>query len=177
MACWPVEPSSFLREQLYRLPKGRALDLACGGGRNAIFLAQNAYDVDAVDRSLEALEEGRKLALDAGECVNFIETDLENYKLPEERYDLIINFNYLERVLVPKMTAALKPGGMLLFETFTLDQKRFGPPGNEAYLLRKGELKELFKGLDVLYFWEGVLAEREKKKAVARLLAIKAVKR
>jgi SAM-dependent methyltransferase len=109
--------------------------------------------------------------------VNFIEADLENYKLPEERYDLIINFNYLERVLVPKIVAALKPGGMLLFETFTCDQRRFGPPRNEAYLLRKGELKELFKGLDVMYFWEGVLAEKEKKKAVARLLAIKTVKR
>ncbi|MBE9535915.1 MAG: SAM-dependent methyltransferase, partial [Proteobacteria bacterium] len=51
MVCRPVEPSAFLREELYRLPKGRALDLACGGGRNALFLAKNAYDVDAVDRS------------------------------------------------------------------------------------------------------------------------------
>jgi len=176
VACLPVEPSAFLREELYRLPKGRALDLACGAGRNAVFLAQNAYDVDAVDYSVEALEEGRKRAIDAGERVNFIAADLDSFPLSEEGYDLIINFNYLERALAPKIVEALKPGGMLLFETFTVDQRQFGPPGNDAYLLRKGELKEIFKDLEVLRFWEGVLKEREKKKAVARLLAIKKVK-
>ena len=176
MVCRPVEPSAFLREELYRLPKGRALDLACGGGRNALFLAKNAYDVDAVDRSAESIKEGRKSALHAEVRVNFIEADLKTFPLSVECYDLIINFNYLERALAPKMVSALKPGGGLLFETFTVDQRQFGPPGNDAYLLRKGELKEIFKDLEALSFWEGVVTEREKKKAVARLLAIKRVK-
>ncbi|MBE9536902.1 MAG: hypothetical protein IMF07_06945, partial [Proteobacteria bacterium] len=108
--------------------------------------------------------------------VNFIEADLKTFPLSVECYDLIINFNYLERALAPKMVSALKPGGGLLFETFTVDQRQFGPPGNDAYLLRKGELKEIFKDLEALSFWEGVVTEREKKKAVARLLAIKRVK-
>jgi len=173
MACRPVEPSAFLRDELYRLPNGRALDLACGAGRNALFLAQNAYDVDAVDFSTEALEEGRKRALDAGLKLNFIEADLESFPLPEESYDLIINFNYLERPLAPRIVEALRPGGMLLFETFTVDQRQFGLPKDEAYLLRKGELKDLFRELDILYFWEGVAEENGRKKALARLLAIK----
>lgn len=173
LTCQPLEPSVFLKEQLYRLAKGRALDLACGGGRNALFLAQNAYDVDAVDCSAEALEEGRKRALHAGEEINFIEADLKTFPLSVECYDLIINFNYLERSLSANIVAALKPGGMLLFETFTRGQRQFGPPGNKAYLLQRGEIKGLFKELDVLYFWEGVVEENGKKKAVARLLAIK----
>lgn len=177
MICRPVKPSVFLEEKLSCLPKGRALDLACGSGRNAIFLAQKGCHVDAVDRSPEALEEGRKLAVSAGVRVDFIEADLEAFSISEKSYDLIINFNYLERTLVPEIIAALKPGGMLIFETFTVDQKNFGPPENELYLLKRGELKELFKELDILYFWEGVTKEEEKKKAVARLLAMKAIHR
>ena len=72
MICYPTEPSAYLRKELWRLPKGRALDIACGAGRNAIFLSQNGYKVDAVDCSVEALEEG--LAKPLREVGNRFET-------------------------------------------------------------------------------------------------------
>ena len=113
-------PSETLADLLPQLPKGRALDIACGRGRNALFLADNGWEVDAVDGSAVALRQGEEAAQKTGVMVNFIEVDLENYSIEAGHYDLIINFNYLDRELVPEIVKGLKKGGALLFETFTI---------------------------------------------------------
>jgi 2-polyprenyl-3-methyl-5-hydroxy-6-metoxy-1,4-benzoquinol methylase len=152
---------------------GRALDIATGKGRNALFLAERGFKVDATDISAVALEEARKTAQAKGLDINFIEVDLDHADLPEAAYDLIVNFNFLERALIPKIKSALKPGGHIVFETFLIDQKELGHPRNPAYLLGHNELLELFCGFRVLYYREGKTIEGGKEAYRAGLLAQK----
>src|SRR5262249_32919714 len=97
-------PSKFLQEILASkaglIAPGRALDVATGKGRNAIYLAAQRFRVDAVDISAAALQEARKAAQAKGQAINFIEADLEHADLPRGAYDLVINFNYLDRGLI-----------------------------------------------------------------------------
>jgi tellurite methyltransferase len=170
-------PSSFLREVLdssaWTVEPGRALDVATGKGRNAVFLAEHGFKVDAMDISAVALEEARKTAQAKKLNINFIVADLDHADLPEAAYDLIVNFNFLERALIPKMKAALKPGGHIVFETFLIDQKELGHPRNPAYLLGHNELLELFSGFRVLYYREGKRVDGAKEAYRAGLFAQK----
>jgi tellurite methyltransferase len=170
-------PSSFLREVLdssaWTIEPGKALDVATGRGRNAVFLAEHGFIVDAMDISAVALEEARKTARAKKLNINFIVTDLDHAELPEAAYELIVNFNFLERGLIPKMKAALKPGGHIVFETFLIDQKELGHPRNPAYLLGHNELLELFRGFRVLYYREGKMGEGGKEAYRAGLFAQK----
>jgi tellurite methyltransferase len=166
-------PSPFLKEifeSTWAIEPGRALDVAAGKGRNAVFLAARGFRVDAMDISAIALEEGRKAAAAKGLEVHFIETDLDRADLPEAAYDLIVNFNFLERALIPKMKAALKPGGHIVFETYLVDQKVFGHPQNPAYLLGHNELLDLFRDFRILYYREGKVVQGEKEAFRASLL-------
>ena len=129
-------PSSFL-EEIFRneswvIRPGRALDIATGRGRNAFFLAERGFRVDAMDISAVALQEARKIAEAKGLAINFIEADLEQADLPEATYNLIINFNFLERSLIPKMKSALKLGGHIIFESYLVDQRVLGHPRNPS---------------------------------------------
>ncbi|MBI3752846.1 MAG: class I SAM-dependent methyltransferase [Deltaproteobacteria bacterium] len=161
-------PGKLLIDLFPLLPKGKALDIACGEGRNAVFLAKNGYDVDAVDISGMAIERGREAAAQQGVKVNFIQADLENYRISEEGYDLIVNFNYLQRTLVPSIKGGLKRGGVVVFETFTLGQQAIGHPKNPEFLLKPNELLKLFEGLHIFFYREGIF-EEERKKAIASL--------
>jgi len=156
-------PSKFLEEVLasraWLIPPGRALDVATGKGRNAIYLASKKFRVDAVDISAAALQEARKTALAKGQAVNFIEADLEHADLPRGSYDLVINFNFLDRGLIAHMKKALKPGGHIVFETYLIDQREIGHPKNPAYLLGHNELLDLFRDFRVLYYREGKFAD------------------
>lgn len=163
-------PSRLLVEHLPSLPKGKALDIACGEGRNAIYLAQHGYDVDAVDISEEAIKMGRESAGDLK--VNFLAADLERFSIPEESYDLIINFNYLQRSLIHSIKSGLKRGGVVIFETYTVEQQAFGKPNNPEFLLKPNELLRMFSDLHIVYYREGVLEECGKK-AVALLVGKK----
>jgi 2-polyprenyl-3-methyl-5-hydroxy-6-metoxy-1,4-benzoquinol methylase len=139
-------PSGFLAKSLDRigsLVKGRrALDIACGEGRNGIFLAQHGFEVDAVDISERGLERGRRRAEELGVPVNFVQADLEEYRL-QEVYDLILNFNFLLRPLIPHMVECLAPGGVILMETI-LNTSALQGAHNQAFLLQPGELERLF---------------------------------
>ncbi|OGP65812.1 MAG: hypothetical protein A3K22_05110 [Deltaproteobacteria bacterium RBG_16_42_7] len=162
-------PSKLLVELLYCLPTGRALDIACGEGRNAIFLAKNGYDVDAVDSSGVAIERGIATAAKDNVKVNFVQADLEQYQIPAESYDLIINFNYLQRTLAPAIKRGLKRGGVVVFETYTLEQQAIGPPKNPEFLLKPNELLKMFEGLHIFFYREGIFEEEGRKKAIASL--------
>lgn len=157
------EPSPFLKEILesnsWRIQPGRAIDIATGRGRNALFLAERGFSVEAIDVSTVALEQGRKAAQEKGLPVTFRQADLDSTELPEAAYDLILNFNFLQRALIPKMKKALKLGGHIVFETYLIDQRVLGHPRNPAYLLGHNELLELFRDFRVLYYREGKFAE------------------
>jgi SAM-dependent methyltransferase len=122
-------------------PAGEVLDLACGGGRHARFLAQQGHAVDAVDR------DARALALLAGVAgVRPLRADLEGapWPYPDRAWDGIVVANYLHRPLFPSLLASLRPGGVLIYETFMAGNERWGRPSNPAFLLQPNELLTAF---------------------------------
>jgi 2-polyprenyl-3-methyl-5-hydroxy-6-metoxy-1,4-benzoquinol methylase len=157
------QPARFLNEILengnWPLPCGRVLDIATGKGRNAIYLAARGFDVTAIDISREALEEARKRATEKAPSISWQQVDLEQIELPQATYDLVINFNYLQRSLIPQIKAALKLGGHVIFETYLIDQQEIGHPKNPAYLLGHNELLEMFRGFRVLWYREGKFSD------------------
>lgn len=164
-------PAGILAELWPLLPTGAALDLACGRGRNAIFLAEHGRPVTAVDWSPAALDllEKRAQALNlpvrriqriekakpARAGIDLVEADLESAQLEVNGYFLILCVRYLQRSLFPQICRALRPGGMLLFETYTKAQLDFsGGPRNPAHLLDKGELRRAFPELQTIFYRE-----------------------
>jgi SAM-dependent methyltransferase len=168
----PDEPSALLVENRALLPaRGRALDIAMGSGRNALYLASLGFRVTGVDVSRVAVELCREKAARLGLAVEAIVADLEDYRLPTDTYDLIINFHYLQRGLAGPMVQALRPGGVLVFESFTIDQLQYSyGPKDPAFLLQPGELPEMFVGLETLLYYEGVIEGDRGPKAVAQLI-------
>ncbi|HUT83352.1 MAG TPA: methyltransferase domain-containing protein [Thermodesulfobacteriota bacterium] len=167
------EPVSFLKENLTKLPKGKALDLAMGVGQNAIFLAQNGYEVFGIDSSQVAVEKAKAYAKEKSVSVKAIKADLATYTLPENEYDLILNFYFLERSLIPQIKKALKKGGMVVFETYTMEHQKYDKPFNPDYLLQENELLLSFIDFKVIFYQEGVVEKDGIKKAIASLLAEK----
>jgi len=169
--------SGFLKEILlsdsWPMPRGRALDIATGKGRNAIFLAEHGFDVVAIDVSPVALDEARQRAAGKSLSISWQQADLERIELPEATYDLVVDFNYLQRSLIPQIKAALKPGGHVIFETYLIGQEILGHPKNPAYLLRHNELLELFRDFRVLCYREGKFSAGEETAFRAGILAEK----
>ncbi|HEX5092192.1 MAG TPA: class I SAM-dependent methyltransferase [Burkholderiales bacterium] len=129
-------------------PRGRALDVACGGGRHARHLAGLGYQVTAIDREPPAIPGVRCLRADL--------EDGSPWPLAGETFDLVVVANYLHRPLFPALAAAVAPGGALVYETFMAGNERYGRPSNPAFLLRPGELWGAFGGLDVIAFEQGL---------------------
>ena len=165
----------FLRRNIRHLPKGRALDLATGEGRNAVFLAQHGCEVDAVDISRIGLAEARRLATRAGVKIHPRLADLDRFLIPEEHYDLIADFYFLSRRLIPKIKKGLRQGGKVIFETYLIDQRDLatGGPRDPKYFLKHNELLRLFRGFRILIYREGVFREGGKQRAIASLIAEK----
>lgn len=162
------EPVPYLREHLDELPRGTALDLAMGEGRNAVFLAQNGFSVTGIEKSATGISKARARAQEAGVQLNLIEADLEDYTVPTEQFDAVLCFFYLQRDLFPQMEAALKRGGALIMETYTVEQLQFARgPRRREYLLEPNELYQAFRHLRIAHYREVVRDER----AVASLLA------
>jgi tellurite methyltransferase len=167
-----TEPVPFLVTCLRQLPvRGYALDVAAGAGRNSVILAEHGLTVDAVDLSWRGLRRAVALARQRGVSINPIVLDLSRGWLPHREYDVAVNTFFLLRDLIPAIKAALKPGGWLVFETFTQAQLDITKQyiRVQSYLLKADELRQLFSDFVVLYYWEGV----EEKRATARLLARK----
>lgn len=166
-------PAGFLVENLHLLPPaGAVLDIAMGSGRNALFLAARGYEVTGIDVSPVAAERCREEAARLGLHISAICADLTSYRLPESAFDVILNFYYLQRDLCPRIEEALRPGGLLVFETFTTKQRRHGwGPTQDEHLLRPGELLALFPGLEQLVYREGIAESERGKKHVAGLVA------
>jgi len=164
-------PAQFLVENIDLLPKGKALDLAMGNGRNAVYLAKMGFEVEGVDISAEAVNKAQELAHNFGLNLKALVADLEDsYRIEQDSYEVIICFNYLHRPLIPQIKEGLCRGGMVVYETFIVDQAQFGKPNNPDYLLKHNELIDLFCDFRCLRYREGIL---ESRKAIASIIAEK----
>lgn len=166
------EPSQFLVDNIGLLPRGRALDVAMGSGQNSVYLAKMGFEVEGVDISAEAINNARELARKSGVTIRTEVVDLENgYQIKESAHDVIICFHYLQRSLIPRIKDALRKGGMVVYETFIIDQAAlFGKPRNPDYLLRHNELLDLFRDFRCLRYREGIIEGRQ---AIASIVAEK----
>ena len=166
-----LEPAQFLVENVKLLPEGRTLDVAMGVGQNTIFLAKMGFNVEGVDISPEAVGGALESARLAGVTIKAEVADLErNYRIEKEAYDVIICFYYLQRSLIPQIKDGVKKGGMVVYETFIVDQAQFGKPRNPDYLLKHNELLDMFRDFRCLRYREGII---ENRKAIASIIAQK----
>jgi tellurite methyltransferase len=183
-----AEPACFVSELLPLLPTGPALDLACGAGRHTLLLAARRQDVTAVDNSVAGLDILEQRARDAGVAVSrarnsgtiaasrrgidLFQADLERAVLPADSFALVLCVQYLQRSLFDQIARSLVPGGMLLFETYTLAQLEFpGGPRSPEHLLEQGELRTAFPTLRLLFY-----RELRAGKGIASLIAQKPFK-
>jgi tellurite methyltransferase len=180
-----LEPDPLLAsaygEFLAGSPPGNALDVAGGVGRHSLWLAQRGWKVKLIDVSEAgvalAQENARRVLLPQAEELAtqgpFVETevlDLNSVRdLGSQKYDLLLVFFYLQRGLFPALVSALKPGGLLIYKTYTIDQQRFsGGPSHPMFLLKPNELLQAFSSLRILHYHESVQG-----KGVAELVAKK----
>src|SRR4029453_9261362 len=137
------------------------------------FLAEQGFEVLGIDISPVALEEGRRSAEEKSLKVNWQQAHLEVIELPPQRYNVVLNFNYLQRSLVPQIKKSLKPGGWVIFETYLINQQSIGEPKNLDYLLLHNELLNLFRDFRVLDYREGRFLQSGEGAFRAGLLAAK----
>jgi tellurite methyltransferase len=150
-----IEP--FLLEMLARIPRGVVLDVAAGRGRNALALARAGNAVVAVDYSAEAMRFLAETARHARLAIWPVVANLDSFHLKDESFDAIVNINFLDRALFPNFARALRPGGVLIAETFLVDQAAIGYPRDPRFLLGLGELRALAGGLEVEEYREGIV--------------------
>lgn len=162
-------PSDFLYSNAEILPSsGLALDIAAGQGRNSVFLAKRGLNTVALDISTRALERCLGFARDNGVPVEVAAVDLTSFIIPPKSFDVIVNINYLQRDLASGITEGLKLGGLLVFETMTIDYLRYRPDFNPDFLLRRGELVQMFRGLRLIRYREAILQMRPVASLMAR---------
>jgi SAM-dependent methyltransferase len=164
-------PATWLVEHQHLLPRsGTALDVACGRGRHSLWLAERGLVVHAIDNNADAVDGLARIASARSLSVRSRVLDLEggSAQLPERAFDLVVVFNYLHRPLFPALVGALRPRGLLIYETFTRAQAARGKPTNPAFLLQPGELRRLVEPLEVVAEREGTFEDRD----IASIVAV-----
>jgi len=167
---YPDEPAEIVTQYAELTAGKKALDIAAGNGRNAVFLAGQGFVVDAVDIA------DRGLAQFAGkhDGIHPICADLDDYVIVANRYDLIVNIKYLNRRLFPYIHEGLVPGGVLIFETFLESQHPAADqPGSSDYLLRENELLRAFLPLQIVFYREAKDVKDAESVRLASLVGIK----
>lgn len=160
---WVVEHAPLIRKG------GRVLDLACGSGRHAIWLAGQGYQVDAIDRDAQAVA-----AMQAMPNMSVSITDIETGDWPEtdQRYDGIVVSRYLFRPLLKTLAEMLNPDGVLIYETFMQGNERYGRPSNPDYLLQPDELNLVYAPLLKIYAFEQGKVDKPVPAMMQRICAI-----
>lgn len=166
----PAGPAEIVAEFSALAPPGRALDIAAGLGKNAVYLARQGFTVEAVDISDAALAR----YAGAHARLSCICADLDVFDIPRGRYSLILNIRFLQRRLFPQIIAGLTPGGLLIFETWIRhpEDPTLGPTCPD-YLLNENELLHAFLPLRVLYYRESPRTEGGRPALMASLAAVK----
>jgi SAM-dependent methyltransferase len=146
-------PHPLLRQYERLLAGGAAVDVACGRGQNSLWLAQRGYRTLGVDLSEVALRQGRQTAVaqQLDSQISFVQTDLDYWRPAPASCDLIVVFRFLERRLFPHLRAALRPGGLIFYETRCLGLCEREPEANPDYLLKPGELVGYFQDWQILH--------------------------
>lgn len=154
-------PVTLLENWIAEVPVGKALDIACGAGRNSLFMAHAGFDVDAIDISREGLIKARENAENQGFDINWIEHDFDQAYAFDTDYDLILVMWYVNLPLITRLCDCLAPGGYLLCEEHLLtDQEVIGPTSTN-YRVESGRLKETVSALEVLFYRESIEATAE----------------
>ena len=146
------DPVVFLRSNVELLPKGKALDIAMGEGRNGVFLATRGFDVLGLDISEVGLRKAQKLADEKGVKIQTRVTDLESIALEKNTYDVVLCMYYLQHDLFPQIKEALKSGGMAVIETYNTDYLKYNPRFFHKYALQTNELLEIFKDFKIIRY-------------------------
>jgi SAM-dependent methyltransferase len=167
-----LTPSSLLVDFLPLLPKGKVLDVAMGKGRHSLYLAAKGFEVEGVEIDEASVRVCNEEAKKRGVNVRTRVADLtRDFRIPPASYDVILCFYYLDRDLIPQIREGLKEGGMILYETFLIDQHlKTGKPGRREFCFQRNELLRFFKDFRVLYYREGFVSED---RATAGLVAEK----
>jgi len=145
------KPIPFLVDNIHILRKGKALDVAMGEGRNGVYLATQGFDVVGLDISEKGLGKAHALAAKNNVTIQTKVVDLEKAKLEPNTYDLILCTYYMDREIYKKFYDALKPGGMVLIETYNIDYLKYRK-FNAKWALETNELLDIFKGMRVLRY-------------------------
>ncbi|MBN1563034.1 MAG: class I SAM-dependent methyltransferase [Anaerolineae bacterium] len=133
------------------IPGCRALELACGLGYSALWLAEQGYTVDAIDISFEALRRAQTEKLRRHLTnLTFIAADLDHFPLPGYAYDLVYGFRFLDRRLFPIIRERVRPGGLVIYETLNVRQQERYPGRDPSHLLALGELPAHFPGWQII---------------------------
>lgn len=154
-----AKPHKLLIELAENLKAGNVLDLACGTGRNAIFLAEKGFKVTAIDNSVVGIEIAKQRAKEKGLKIDFRVADLEKdeFAIEENAYDLVCDFYYLQRELFAEMKKGVKASGLII-STIHI----YGEGENEGrFLLKEGELKEFFDDFEILHYHETSLTDTD----------------
>jgi tellurite methyltransferase len=161
----PGAPEPSVVEMLDLLPRGLAVDVASGTGRHSLLLARAGFRVVAIDYAEAALRTLQSIARAEKLPVWPLAADHSIFPLPRGRFDAILNVNFLDRALVPRLIDALRPGGALLFDTFLIDQAATGHPRNPDFMLQHYELREMLGAMDLVRYREGLVAYPDGKSA------------
>lgn len=182
--CRLWEPKEFLKVIIQQIPKGQALDLGCGSGRDSVYLSLSGWHVTAIDRLPEAINRARNLEMNSKQSliekklidkntkdIRWVVADIENedYQITGE-YSLITSFFYLDRDVLRRVKNNLATGGSVCIETFTpIHREKHGKPRRDAFLAFPNELPTLFPECEILHYDEAWRGDRH----TARLWAVK----
>ncbi len=165
-----VEPSDWVVRFAPAIPAGgRVLDVACGQGRHARYLRDLGHSVVALDRDTAALA-----SLEGESGIEILCADIESGGWPfaPRSFDALVVTNYLHRPLFPSLIAALRPGGVLIYETFARGNERYGRPANPDFLLAPGELLDQLRGALWVAAYEHGIVNRPKPAVIQRVCAV-----
>lgn len=151
-------PANFLAKNYQFIPKGSTvLDIGMGEGRNAVFLASKGYKVTGIDISSVAIDKSLKLARQAGVRIKTIHQSVDDIKVADNSLDAIICFYYVDRNISKKLKRWLKPGGVIIYEGFTLaHKKKHQDKSYDSYYLKPAELLSMFSDFKILMYEEPV---------------------